>query len=340
MSAWKRGAFAGLSCSLLLVACGGGDTDGPADAGFGGAGQRASHLGTELDSALDEGLPIISRLTIEPREPVSRTRVRADLEVDGAWESMEYVWDLNGEVFGANSAEVTLPIISTGDTISVRVVPTSRGGVVSEPKTATLIVRNQAPLLTGLSIDFVPEGSEWSGEGEIWRARVDVEDPDGDDVDLEFEWFVNGVRSDTTGEFFPADQLTRGDRLEVKVRAYDGRRWSGAARSGSIEVGNMPPQIVSVPPLPEADGRFYYAVEVEDADGDHNFRFALEQAPTGMEIDSVDGIVTWTPGISQTGRHPVELVVTDESGAEARQSFSLALTRRSDSGRSYPAAKR
>lgn len=328
--------FLSVGWLIGLAGCSDSGNDGTlANPGFGIAAGE-----TDSESGAGEGDPVVSRLTIEPREPVSRSRVRAVVDIDGGWKSMEYVWDLNGEVFGTNSAEVVLPVISTGDKISVRVTPTSNQGVVSESRTASLAVRNQAPLLTGLAIELVPEGAEWSGEGELWKAAVGVEDPDGDDVDIEYRWFVDGVLSDVEEEYFPVARLTRGNKLEVQVRAHDGRTWSNRAHSGEVEVGNSPPTIVSTPPRPDERGRFRYPLEVEDADGDHNFRFALGKAPDGMEIDSVEGIVSWVPTLSQTGRHDIEVIVTDVGGAEAKQEFSISLTERVETDESYPASPR
>ena len=59
-----------------------------------------------------------------------------------------------------------------------------------------------------------------------------------------------------------------------------------------------------------------------------------------MQIDDVSGIVRWEPNADQAGRHAVEIVVTDEGGAESSQSFSLALVQRTDDDESAPAAPR
>lgn len=328
--------LAGVACCIFLGGCSGSDDELNHDPGFGVRSDGENSSSAAGDPG-DGEPPLITRLAIEPRSPVSREPVRAVLEVDGHWNSMEYVWDLNGQRFGKNSAEVMLPVISTGDTISVRVVP-SKNGVASEAKVAHLLVRNQRPMLMGVAIVAVPDGSELNENGELWQASAKIEDPDGDEVDVEYRWYVNGVLSDSEGEFFPAERLSRGDKLEVRVRAHDGRSWSSVVRSGEIEVGNAPPAIVSLPPRPDKDGGFRYSIQVEDPDGDHNFRFKLVEAPDGMEIDSVDGVVTWTPTLSQAGRHDVEVVVTDEAGAEARQEFSIALTKQTES--SFPASPR
>ena len=295
-------------------------------------GVRRSPGGDDID-------PVVESVRFEPAKPASRTRIRAVPKISGRWTSVDYEWDVNGKRFGSNTGQVVLPVVSTGDTVSVRVVPV-RGVQRGEEWLASVRIRNQSPLLLGLGIEPAEAEKADSSDTEMWRAVVRAEDPDGDSVEIEYRWSVNGAESRVRGEFFPAGDLARGDRLEVSVRAYDGRLWSPPARSGLIEVGNSPPTIVSRPPRPDALGNFRYQIRAEDSDGDLDFRFSLREGPEGMLIDERNGIVTWRPNTDQAGRHAIEIVVTDEGGAEATQSFSLALVRRSDADDPGPAAPR
>ena len=43
-----------------------------------------------------------------------------------------------------------------------------------------------------------------------------------------------------------------------------------------------------------------------------------------MKIDETSGEVTWRPDSNQAGQHEVEIVVRDDQGGEATQSFRLA----------------
>ena len=297
--------------------------------------------GTEARLDAGEDLtPVVRSLTLEPSVPTSRARMRAHADISGRWSSVEYEWTINGQRYGSNSIEMILPVIETGDTVSVRVVPI-RGIERGKAVTASVVAKNQPPMMLGLGIELAPaDGRGLSSDREHWRAVARAEDPDGDSVEFEYRWLVNGERSRVDEEVFPVADLVRGDRLAVEVRAYDGNAWSLPTRSGEIEIGNVPPSIVSTPPAVDAAGQFRYQVKVEDADGDSKFRFALRNAPRGMRIDDVNGIVRWEPDAGQAGRHEVEIVVTDEGGAEATQSFSLALIARSDSESGVPAAPR
>ena len=275
--------------------------------------------------------------------------MQARVEVDGEWSSIRYEWRLNGQSFGPNAAEVVLPTLSSGDEIRLRVTP-YRAAARGESFEIGSRVLNQKPIVRNLSLervkaddlgpDFDLDPDLDEAQAGLWRVVARVEDPDDDDVEIEYRWWLNGVESDVEGASFPASQLTRGDRLEVELRASDGELWSAPTRSGEIEVGNAPPSIVSLPPRPDPSGFFEYAIRAEDPDGDENLRFALATAPRGMQIDEVSGVVRWRPSADQAGRHPIEVVVRDGRGGEATQSFSLALVGVTESDAPGPAAAR
>jgi hypothetical protein len=299
----------------------------------------AGEAGDRRSPGEDDVDPVVESVRFEPAQPASRARLRAVVKISGRWTSAEFEWDVNGQTFASNTSQVVLPVIATGDIVSVRVVPV-RGVRRGEEKVVSVRVRNQSPMLLGLQIERAEAGSASSSDAEMWRAAVRAEDPDGDPLEIEYRWSVNGVASRVRGELFPVADLTRGDRLEVSVRVFDGSVWSPPARSGQVEVGNSPPTIVSRPPRPDALGNFRYQIRAEDSDGDLNIRFSLRKAPQGMRIDEINGIVTWRPNTDQAGRHAIEVVATDEGGAESTQSFSLALVRRSDADNPGPAAAR
>lgn len=293
-----------------------------------GDGSEGGVRGSAAEEDVD---PVVESVRFEPANPASRARIRAVAKITGRWTSVDYEWDVNGERFGANTGQVVLPVIATGDIVTVRVVP-ALGVQRGEEMEASVRVRNQRPMLLGLGIERAETEEAGSTDTKMWRAVVRAEDPDGDSLDIEYHWSVNGIESRVRGELFPAGDLTRGDRLEVSVRAYDGRLWSPPARSGQVEIGNSPPTIVSRPPRPDALGNFRYKIRAEDSDGDLNFSYSLREGPEGMLIDEINGIVSWRPNTDQAGRHAIEIVVTDEGGAESTQSFSIALVRRSDGG--------
>lgn len=93
-------------------------------------------------------------------------------------------------------------------------------------------------------------------------------------------------------------------------------------------VGGVVPPVNNVPVItssPVLEGNvnqeYNYDVDATDADSDV-LTYSLENAPTGMVIDSSTGLINWTPLSSQVGDHQVKVVVSDGIDNDT-QSFTL-----------------
>jgi hypothetical protein len=106
-------------------------------------------------------------------------------------------------------------------------------------------------------------------------ARAVVADPDGDDIDVEYVWYVNGKVAKASGSVFQTGDLKQGDEIQAEIRASDGTNWTRAQRTRRVKVGSHHPEIRSTPPDFREDGVFRYEVVAEDPDGDRRLRFAL-----------------------------------------------------------------
>ncbi|MCB9497726.1 MAG: putative Ig domain-containing protein, partial [Fibrobacteria bacterium] len=88
---------------------------------------------------------------------------------------------------------------------------------------------------------------------------------------------------------------------------------------------NRPPRIVSEPVLAANFKEPYiYSVVAQDPDGD-TLEFRLLDAPDGMEIDTVSGIVIWSASGILDGYFDVSVEVTDPSGESDRQDWQVHL---------------
>jgi large repetitive protein len=86
---------------------------------------------------------------------------------------------------------------------------------------------------------------------------------------------------------------------------------------------NLPPVITSSAPRLAVVGAAYeYNLIATDPEGTL-LSYSLGQAPEGLTIDSETGQVRWTPAAGQAGQFVVTLIVTDEGGASAVESFEL-----------------
>jgi RHS repeat-associated protein len=67
---------------------------------------------------------------------------------------------------------------------------------------------------------------------------------------------------------------------------------------------------------------YTYEVEAEDPDLDI-LTYSLSEAPEGMAVDPITGLIQWTPSGGQGGQHHVVLDVTDGRCGDDTQAFSL-----------------
>lgn len=90
--------------------------------------------------------------------------------------------------------------------------------------------------------------------------------------------------------------------------------------------GNHPPEFSSVPPTLAAAGVAYrYQATVADPDG-NVLSYRLTSAPSGMTVDPMTSLVSWTPAASQIGDVQVTLVADDGFGGTATQTFTIRVT--------------
>jgi len=81
--------------------------------------------------------------------------------------------------------------------------------------------------------------------------------------------------------------------------------------------------INSIPPTSALVGDTYtYQVEASDAEGD-SLTYSLTAHPSGMTIDSVTGLISWTP--TMTGNYNISLKVSDGELSDT-QSYILAVS--------------
>ena len=302
----------------LVVACGGGE-------------ERALPSGSPMSApkAVEErgenAAPVIDSLALSPRDPLPGSALQAQVEVrdpDGDPYRLSFEWEVNGEVVESGpSPRLTLTDARKGDRIEVTVVATD-GRLESEPLSEATRVANRPPFLQGVLMD--PTGTVRAGDELV--AGPQAADADDDPVDYRYTWLVNDEETDQRGREFSTSGLMRGDRVRVRVVAWDGSGASQTVESREVSIANSPPLIKKIPEARPDEGVFRYSFEAEDADGDRNLRFSLGTAPEGMRIDPLLGVATWRPKASQAGVHQVEVIVQDSHGDESALHFEVTVT--------------
>jgi len=244
--------------------------------------------------------------------------LRALVHVKGSGGRLDltYTWSVAGHHIVDERGAIQLPKLEKGDVIEVSVM---RSDGVGEPVVAKTQIANRRPKLLELSLDL----KETREHGEVWKVESWGTDPDGDALEYEYTWMINGKRHKNLGDSFPAGELERGDTISVRVVATDGESDSEVGQTGTAEVANTAPDFVSSPPPLDRSGVYRYEAKAEDSDGDRGLKFELVEGPDGMEVEPLSGLVTWKPTPEQAGRHNIEIAVQDKHDGRTTQSWVL-----------------
>ena len=111
-----------------------------------------------------------------------------------------------------------------------------------------------------------------------------------------------------------------------QIGATDGAPGHARVLSNTFSVGvNALPWFTSQAPTQVRAGeRLRYQASIADPyPTEDAHTFSLLEAPVGMTIDPVTGLVEWTPTASDAGVHLVRLQVVDSRGGAAEQSFLI-----------------
>jgi len=334
-AAWRRtrggGVGACIAVAGLVLACGGeAPAPGPEVA------QEAPAPVAEVAPAPGGAnqAPTVDSIEVHPRRPQPGSRVTASAQAtdpEGKAVRFEYRWRLNGREIGQGDS-AALTGAQKGDRVEVEVIAFD-GELRSLASTAEVSVGNQPPRLYTVKLE-APEGVR---VGKTLVATPDAQDPDGDRLRYDFEWSVNGERRGDEASF-SLSGLRRGDEIVAAVVASDGQDESARRESERVTIGNGAPRIVSQPSWERAGDTFRYAVKAEDPDGDRTLRFRLREAPAGMSVDAIGGVVTWTPRSDQVGAHKVEIEVDDLNGGKMVQSVEVRIDLGEEQPEQAPAA--
>src|SRR5262249_21252122 len=143
--------------------------------------------------------------------------------------TLSYRWFVDGAEQRAGEASLALAGVAKRAEIRVSVTAND-GALVSDAAEASARVIDRLPQITSTLIQ--PEKSV--APGQPMRASAGAADPDGDPIDFEYTWFVNGERRGDTGSLFKTDELKGGDEIYAEVRATDGTDWTEPVRTATV----------------------------------------------------------------------------------------------------------
>ena len=180
---------------------------------------------------------------------------------------------------------------------------------------------NEAPV-------FVSRSGAPPRIGQYFTSEVRAVDPDlGDGL---LYTLVSGpagmVIEPVSGELRWTPTAAQAGDVSVTVRVTDLRGLSSTDTFMLSVPPNHAPVIDSAPTTEATATEVYeYEVEASDIDGDL-LSYSLVSAPEGMVIHGVNGRISWTPAMSQTGSFNVTFKVVDPQGASATQTFAVQVS--------------
>ena len=119
--------------------------------------------------------------------------------------------------------------------------------------------------------------------------------------------------------------LANGPHVIVARQSLGGTT-SGNSNAVNLTIDAAPPVFTSMPILQAPAGLLYeYNVQTDDEAG-AGVNYDLQQAVTGMVIDAVTGVITWTPTIGQVDTHTITVRAIDGADNSGTQTFMVEVT--------------
>lgn len=180
-------------------------------------------------------------------------------------------------------------------------------------------VGNRAPLIR--SVRLQPANPDVT---RTLSVQVDAKDPEGEDVDVDVQWIVDGRELPGAGETtLELADLRRGAAVQVRVRVSDPGGESVESTSEPLTLGNADPRFLTDPKaVRRLDG---LRVEAEDPDGDP-VSFRVEGAPPGVTLDP-RGVFHYAGSEDEKGgKYRMKIFAEDGNGGQARMELPLDIS--------------
>lgn len=265
--------------------------------------QACKKTDSDMKETADTVKPGEALVSILPDKPKTGTLLRA---VAAGTDGLAFKWERNGQPLTGSAETLDTSDFRKGDTIRVSL---GQGGHSVET-----VLLNSLPVIKSVTLS----PGEFSRGMDI-KAVVEGWDADGDRLDYEYQWSVNGeaVYSEA-GLVLPGNSYKRGDSVAVRVVPFDGEVEGEPFEAKAGQAGNSPPRFTSVPPV-EFSGIFLYKPAVADQDGDP-VSISIAKGPQGMTAEK--GAIEWNAK-GQKGSFEVTVSADDGNGGQALQSFEL-----------------
>ncbi len=224
----------------------------------------------------------------------------------------EIKWLVNGIEVNNSGRSFDTSTLSKTDTVQAII---KSNGKTYYTNVVTIV--NSPPMVTYAGIE-----PRFPKRGDSLQARVQVRDPDNDDVTLFYKWFLNGQLK--SNESYLDAETERGDQVKLIVTPYDGQDYGEKVVIKTMIYNSLPKIRGDESPL--FDGRVYrYKINAYDPDGD-SLIYKIIKGPEGMKVTD-DGLVIWTVPEDFSGTVPVQIEIDDKNGGITLYNFNLTIGR-------------
>jgi hypothetical protein len=221
-------------------------------------------------------------------------------------------WLVNGEeITNPKMSEFDASITKKTDKVQARAM------VQGQEILSNIIQIGNSPPEIG-RIKIMPEVFK---PGDALRVDASGTDIDGDEVTLSYEWTKNGEPAGNGSQIQAS--IKKGDKISVKITPFDGTVY-GQAGILHREIMNLPPMIKDNRQYSFDGNRYTHQINASDHDGD-SLTYSLKKAPSGMNIDSSSGLISWKVPSDFIGKASFTVAVADGHGGEATQELTLEI---------------
>ena len=202
-------------------------------------------------------------------------------------------------------------------------VSDGHGGIVGQQFSVMVLTQftNQPPNITSTP--------RFAGTvGQLYAYNLVGTDPGNDPLVWAFDTAPVGMSIDPQlGTVRWAPTLAQLGTNLVVIRAADGQGgFATQSYSMIVRAVNLPPLITSVLPTKAATNQVYtYAVIADDPEGER-LTYSLTNSPANMVVDATNGVIQWTPTVSQRGTNTVTVQAGDPQGAVAAQTYQVVVS--------------
>ncbi|MCU7815438.1 MAG: putative Ig domain-containing protein [Candidatus Thiodiazotropha sp. (ex Rostrolucina anterorostrata)] len=258
----------------------------------------------------------------------------------------DYAWDLNNDLnySDANGAVVNvtaqMQALGVGDhLVRLRVTdntasafPSSGSSDLLDISITQVSVRDQSDVLCNCLPDLAarPKATKvqltWTDTNASQYAVYRSQTEGGPYTEIavtdnRYSTYLDlGLELDTTYYYVVAERGVNGRDI------CSSREIAVTPTARRIDARNLPPAFTSTP-LTEATEHALYSYDAEAVDPNprDSVTYSLAVAPTGMTIDSVTGLIQWTPINAQVGQHVITVQASDRQAAFGEQTYLVTV---------------